>query len=98
MYGRIAECIRDVRTSPRIDVSDVIYACCMEELRSLREGRYDRVTQFLENLRALVDQLQCRLSLVEDSRLNAPDVFGEGRRERPSSAGRSDARPFPSAK
>ena len=97
MHDGIAEYIAEVRTSVRIDVSDAVYARCMEELRSLREGRFDRVSQPLENLRALVDQLRCRLVLVEDSRLDSPDAFGEGRPERPASARRSDARPFPSA-
>ena len=50
MYERIAEYIEEVRTSVRIDVSDHVYQRCMDELRSLREGRFDRVTQSLENL------------------------------------------------
>ena len=44
MYERIAEYIEDVQTSLRIDVSDHVYRRCMDELRSLREGRFDRVT------------------------------------------------------
>ena len=97
IYDRIATYIEEVRNSPRIDVSDAVYTRCMDELRSLREGRFQRVSQSLENLRALVDQLQSRLVLVEDSRLDSPDTFGEGRSEMPASVGRSDARPFPYA-
>ena len=97
MYDWIATYIEEVRTLLRIDVSDAVYTRCMEELRSLREGRFDRVSQCLDNLRALVEKLQSRLVLVEDSRLDSFDTFGEGRPERPASAGRSDARPFTSA-
>ena len=97
MYERIAEYIEDVRTSLRIDVSDHVYRRCMDELRALREGRFDRVTQSLENLRALVDQLQSRLALVEDSRLDFPVDYREGRPEGPASSRRPDAQPFPSA-
>ena len=97
MYERMAEYIEDVRTSLRIDVSDHVYRRCMDELRSLRKGRFDRVTQSFENLRALVEQLQSRLALVEDSRLDSPVDYREGRPERPASSGRTDAQPFPSA-
>ena len=97
MYERIAIYIEEVLTSLRIDVSDAVYTRCMEELRSLREGRFERVSQSLENLRALVNQLHSRLVLVEDSRLDSSDTLGEGCLERPASARRSDARPFPSA-
>ena len=97
MYERIAEYIEDVRTSHRIDVSDHFYRRCMDELRSLREGRFDRFTQSLENLRALVDQLQSRLALVEDSRLDSPVEYRENRPEGPASSRRPDAQPFSSA-
>ena len=97
MYERIAEYIEDVRPSLRIDVSDHVYRRCMDELRSLCKGKFDRVTQSMENLRALVDQLQSRLALVEDSRLNSPVDYREGRSERPASSRRPDAQPFPSA-
>ena len=97
MYDRIASYIEEVRTALRIDVADAVYTRCLEELRSFREGRFERVSQSLENLRALVDQLQSRLALVEDSRLDSPEDFGEGRPERTASTGRTDARPFPSA-
>ena len=86
VYERIAEYIEDVRTSLRIDVSDHVYRRCMDELRSLREGRSDCVTQSLENFRALVDQLQSRLALVEDSRLDSPVDYREDRPERPASS------------
>ena len=97
MYERIAEYIEDVQTSLRIDVSDHVYRRCMDELRSLREGRFDRVTQSLENIRALVEQLQSRLALVEDSRLDSPVDYREGRPEGPAPSRRPDAQPFPSA-
>ena len=45
MYERIAEYIEDVRTFLCIDVFDHVYRRCMDELRSLREGRFDLVTQ-----------------------------------------------------
>ena len=56
MYERIAEYIEDVRTSLRIDMIYHVYARCRDESRSLREGRFERVTQSLESLHALVDQ------------------------------------------
>ena len=40
MYARFAQYIEEVSTSLRIDVSDTVYARCMAELRSLREGRF----------------------------------------------------------
>ena len=67
MYERIADYSDEVSTSLRIDVSDAAYNRFMAELRSLREGRFNRVSQSLENLRALVDELHSRLVLVEDS-------------------------------
>ena len=79
MYDRIAEHIEEVRTSLRIDVTESVYARCMEELRSLRDGRFERVTQPLENLCALVDQLQSRLALVEDARIDSLAVYVAGR-------------------
>ena len=97
MYERIAEYIEDVRTSLRIDVSDHVYQRCIDEIRSLREGRYDCVTQSLENLRPLVEQLQSRLALVEDLRLDSPVYYRQGHPERPASPRRPDAHPFPSA-
>lgn len=72
MYGRIAEYIEEVQTSFGIDVSDAAYTRCMNELRSFREGWFDRVSQSLENLRALVYQLQSRLGRVGDLRLDDP--------------------------
>ena len=72
MFDSITEYIEEVRTSLRIDVSDHVYTRCMAELRSLREGRFDRVTQSLENLRALIHELHWRLVLVEDSHLASP--------------------------
>ena len=57
MYERITEYIEEFRTSLRIDVTDHVYARCRDESRFLREGRFERVTQSLEILRALVDQL-----------------------------------------
>lgn len=57
MYALIAQYIEEVRTSIRIEVSDTVYARCMAELRSLREARFERVSQSFENLRALVAQL-----------------------------------------
>ena len=97
MYDRIAEYIEDVRTSLRIDVSDSVYSRCMEELRSLCEGRFDRVTQSLENLRAFVDQLHSRLVLVEDARIDSPAVDVAGRPASADSGVRRDLQPFPSA-
>ena len=95
MYERIADYIGEVRTSLRIDVTDAVYSRCMEELRSVRAERFDRVSQSLENLRALVDQFQSRLVLVEDSRLENPATYGEGRPERPTSSARPDASSAP---
>ena len=97
MYDRIAEHIEEARTSLRIDVTDSVYARCMEELRFLREGRFERVTQSLENLRALVDQLQSRLALVEDARIDSPAVDVAGRPASANSGVRTDPQPFPSA-
>ena len=90
IFDRIAEYIEEVRTSLRIDVSDHVYTRCMAELRSLREGRFDTVTQSLENLRALIDELHSRLVLVGDSRFASPGTSGHGRFERPTSAGRPE--------
>ena len=45
MYDRIAEYIEDVLTSLRIDVSNSVYSRSMQELRFLREGRFERVAQ-----------------------------------------------------
>ena len=56
----------------------------MAELRSLREGKFRRVSPSLENLRALVDELHSRLLLAEDSRLVQPGPYGQGRPERPT--------------
>ena len=42
MFDRIADYIEEVRNFLRIDVSDAVYTRCMPELRSLREGRFDR--------------------------------------------------------
>ena len=97
MFDRIAEYIEEVRTSLRIDVSYAVYNRCMNELRSLREGRFDRVTQSLENLRALIDELHSRLVLVEDSRFASPEPSGQGRPERLTSARRPKDRASPSA-
>ena len=74
MYDRFAAHIEDVRTSLRIDISDSVYNRCIEELRSLREGRFKRVAHSLENLRALVNQLQSLLVLVDDARIDSPPV------------------------
>ena len=84
MYDRIAEHIEEVQTSLRIDVTDSVYARCMEELRSLRERRFERVTQSLENLCALIDQLQSPLALVEDARIDSSAVDVAGRPARNS--------------
>ena len=97
MYDCIAAHIEDVRTSLCMEISDSFYNRCMEDLRSLREGRFERVAQSLENLHALVDQLQSRLVLVEDARIDslADEVVG-----RPASANsgvRRDPQPFKSA-
>ena len=92
MFDRIAEYIEEVRTSIRIDVSDHVYTRCMAELRSLRERRFDRVTQSLENLRALIYELHARLVLVKDSRFASLEPSGQGRPERPNSARRPDDR------
>ena len=97
MIDRIAEYIEKVRTSLRIDVSDAVYNRCMTELRSLRDGRFDRVTQSLENLRALIDKLHSRLMLVEDSRFASPKRSRQGRPERPTSARIPKDRASPSA-
>ena len=97
MFDRIAEYIEEVRTSLRINVSDHVYARYMAELRSLREGRFDRVTQSLENLRALIDKLHSRLVLVEDSCFASPGPSGQGRPERPTPARRPEDRTSPSA-
>ena len=97
MFDRTSEYIEEVRTSLRIDVSDHVYTRCMSELCSLREGRFDRVTQFLENLRALIDELHSRLVLVEESHLAAPGPSGQGRPERPTPARRPEDRTSPSA-
>ena len=97
MYDRIAEHIEEVRTSLRIDVTDSVYARCMEELRSLREGRFGRVTQSLENLRALVDQPQSRLALVEDARIDSHAVEVAGPPASANSGVRADPQLFPSA-
>ena len=97
MYERIAEYIEDVPTSLCIDVSDHVYRRCMDELRSLRKGRFHSVTLSLENLRALFDQLQRRLMLIEDSRLDSPVDYRDGRPERPASSRRPNAHPFLSA-
>ena len=56
IYERIAEYVEDIRTSLRIDVTYHVYARCRDESRSLREGRFERVTQSLESLPALVDK------------------------------------------
>ena len=80
-----------------MDVTDSVYARCMGELHSLREGRFERVTQSLENLRALVNQLKSLLALVEDTRIDSPSVDVAGR---PASANYgvcADPQPFPSA-
>ena len=96
MFDRITEYIEEVRTSLQIDVSDHLYTRCMAELRSLREGRFDRVTQSLENFRALIDELHSRLVLVEDSRFASPEPTGQGRPERPTSPRRPEERASPS--
>ena len=95
MYDRIAEYIEDVRTSLRIDVSDSVYARCMEELRSPCEGRFERVTQSLEHLRVLVYQLHARLALVEDAR-NDSTAEDAGQPASANSRVRRDLQPFPS--
>ena len=50
MYDRIAEYVEEFPASLRIDVPDAVYTPCMNELRSVREGGFGRVTQSLENL------------------------------------------------
>ena len=55
MYERMAEYIEDVRTPLRIDVTDHVYARSRNDSRSLREGKFECVTQSLESLRPLVD-------------------------------------------
>ena len=44
-----------------------------------------------------MDRLQSRLALVEDSRLDSPVDYREGRPKGPASSRRPDAQPFPSA-
>ena len=96
MYERIAEFIKDVRTSPGIDVPDQVYWQCMEELHLFSKGRFDHVTQSFENLRALLDQLQSRLALPGNWSLDSPLDHREDRPERPASSRRPDAQTFPS--
>ena len=97
MYDRIAAHIEDVRTSLRFDLSDSVYTCCMQELRSLRKGRFESVAQSLENLRAPVDQLKSRLVLVEDAGIDSPADAFVGRPASANSGVRRDPQPFPSA-
>ena len=69
----------------------------MAERRSLCEGILDRVTQSLENLRALIDELHLRLVLVEDSCLASLGPSGPGLPEGPTPMRRPEDRPSPSA-
>ena len=68
----------------------------MEVLRTLREGRFECVTQYLENLRALLDQLHSRLVLVEDAHIDSPAVDVAVRPASTDSRVRRDPQPFPS--
>ena len=47
MFDHIAEYIEEVRTSLSIDISDAVCKRWVAEFRSLRERRFDRVTQSL---------------------------------------------------
>ena len=92
---RIAEYVEDFRTSLRIVVS--VYARCMEKFSLVQERKFDRVTQSLGNLRALVQQQHSRRVVVEDSRLESPITQEGGCPERLASSRRPDAQPFSSA-
>lgn len=83
-------------TSLRNDVSDIIYACCTDKLRSFREGRFERVSQSLENFRELFDQLHSCLMLVENAPLDSPAMDVGARRVSTHSEVRLELKPFPS--
>lgn len=58
--------MEEVLISLRIGVTEAIYSRCIDELRSVREGKFDSVSQSLENLRAPVHKLHWQLVLVEN--------------------------------
>ena len=90
MYERIADYIDEIHTSLRIYLPDAVYSSRMDELRSLRDGQFDRVSQSPEKIRVLLDRLHLQLVLVENSGLENPATYGEGRPERPTSSRRPD--------
>lgn len=97
MYDRVAEYIEDARTSLCIDLLNNVYARCMDELRSLGEGKFEHISQSLDYLRALFGQMHSRLVLFEDSPLDSPIAYGEGSPESMASARRLDEQAFHSA-
>lgn len=66
----------------------------MAELCSLREGRFERVDQSLENLCALVDQLHSRLELIEDAGPDSPAMDVGGHSVSTHSGVRPEPKPF----